>query len=137
MAASGDVSKTIKSDVMNINCLNPASVNGCSVNLDKNWIDLASMLQYSNNQIMIFLGNDLLQIHKLKTLFSNKLFEVATCLNCLFLVNMTQYVKLVSKRRIKIIFHKIQTNVQKRIRLKVDVEGNSYFCKKLSVAGLN
>ena len=30
MAASGDVSKTIKSDRMKINCLNPASVNGCN-----------------------------------------------------------------------------------------------------------
>ena len=30
MAASGDVSKTVKSDGMKINCLNPASVNGCN-----------------------------------------------------------------------------------------------------------
>ena len=29
-AASGDVSKTVKSDGMKINCLNPASVNGCN-----------------------------------------------------------------------------------------------------------
>ena len=42
------------------------------LNLDKNWIDLSSMLQYSNDQIMIFFGNDLLQIHKLLTLFYNK-----------------------------------------------------------------
>ena len=30
-AASGDVSKRVKSDGMKINCLNPASVNGCNV----------------------------------------------------------------------------------------------------------
>ena len=42
---------------------------GTMLSLDKNWIDLVSMLQYSNDQIMIFFGNDLLQIHKLR-LFS-------------------------------------------------------------------
>ena len=30
VAAAGDVSKTVKSDGMKINCLNPASVNGCN-----------------------------------------------------------------------------------------------------------
>ena len=30
MAASGGVSKTVTSDGMKINCLNPASVNGCN-----------------------------------------------------------------------------------------------------------
>ena len=38
---------------------------GAMLNLDKNWIDLAPMLQQSNDQIMIFLGNDLLHIHNL------------------------------------------------------------------------
>ena len=32
---------------------------GAMLNLNKNWIDLGSMLQYSNEQI-IFFGNDLL-----------------------------------------------------------------------------
>ena len=58
MATSGYVSKTVKSDGIKINCLNPASVNGAMLNLNKNWIDLASMLQYSNDQIIIFLGNN-------------------------------------------------------------------------------
>ena len=35
------------------------------LNLDKNWIDLTSMLQYSNDQT-IFFGNDLLQIRNLR-----------------------------------------------------------------------
>ena len=30
VAASGNVSKTVKSDGMKINCLNPASINGCN-----------------------------------------------------------------------------------------------------------
>ena len=47
---------------------------GAILNLDKNWIDLASMLQYSNEQIMIFFGNDLLQIHKLRLFSRIKLF---------------------------------------------------------------
>ena len=73
-------------------------------------------------------------VHKL---FSRiKLFEVDTCLNCLSLVNMIQYIKLVWKRRININFHKDQTNLQKLIKLKVDVENDSYFCKKLSGADL-
>ena len=62
---------------------------GETLNLDKKWIDLASVLQYSNDQ-MIFLGNDLLQIHKLRLFSRIKLFEVGTCLNCLALVNMIQ-----------------------------------------------
>ena len=95
------------------------------------------MLQYSNDQIMIFLDNDLLQIHKFRLFFRIKLFEVGTCLNCLSLVNMIQYVKLVWKRRMNIIFHKDQTNLQKQIKLKVGVENDSYFCKKLSGADLN
>ena len=66
-------------------------------NLDKNWIDLASMLQHSNDQIMIFFGNqkNLLQIHKRRLFSRIKLFEVGTYLNCLSLVNMIQYIKLV------------------------------------------
>ena len=36
------------------------------LNLDKNWIDLTSMLQYSNDQTIIFFGNDLLQIRNLR-----------------------------------------------------------------------
>ena len=36
------------------------------LNLDKNWIDLTSMLQYSNDQAIIFFGNDLLQIRNLR-----------------------------------------------------------------------
>ena len=52
---------------------------GETLNLDKKWIDLASVLQYSNDQ-MIFLGNDLLQIHKLRLFSKIKLFEVGTCL---------------------------------------------------------
>ena len=104
------------------------------LNLDKNWIDLASMLQHSNDQIMIFFGNDILQIHKLRLFSKIKLFEVGTCLNCLSLVNMMQYIKLVWKRKINIIFNKDQTNLQKQIELKVGVESDSYFCKKLSGA---
>ena len=57
MAASGDASKTVKPDgmilSMKINCLNLTPVNGAMVNLNKNWIDLASLLQYSNHEIMI------------------------------------------------------------------------------------
>ena len=49
---------------------------GAMLNLNKNWIDLASMLQYSNDQIIIFFGNDLLQIHKLRLFSRIKLFEV-------------------------------------------------------------
>ena len=98
---------------------------------------LASMLQYSNDQIMIFFRNDLLQIHKLRLFSRIKLFEVSTCVTCRSLVNMIQYIKLVWKRRINIIFHKDQTNLQKQIKLKVDVENDSYFCKKLSGADLN
>ena len=41
------------------------------------------------------------------------------------------------KTRINIIFHKDQANLQKQIELKVDVENDSYFCKKLSGADLN
>ena len=108
-----------------------------SFNLDKNWIDLASMLQHSNDQIMIFFGNHLLQIHKLRLFSRIKLFEVGTCLNCLSLVNMIQYIKLVWKPRININFHKDQTNLQKLIKLKVDVENDPYFCKELSRADLN
>ena len=110
---------------------------GAMINLNKNWIDLASMLQYSNDQIMIFFGKDLLQIHKLRLFSRMKLFEVGTCLNCLSLVNMIQYIKLVWKRRINIIFHKDQTNLQKQIKLKVDAENDSYLCKKLSGADHN
>ena len=29
---------------------------GAMINLNKNWIDLASMLQYSNDQIITFFG---------------------------------------------------------------------------------
>ena len=47
---------------------------GAMLKLDKNWIDLASMLQYSNDQIMNFFGNDLLQIHKLRLFSRTKLF---------------------------------------------------------------
>ena len=68
---------------------------GAMLKLDKNWIDLASMLQYSNDQIMIFLGSDLLQIHKLRLFSGIKLFKVGTCLNCISWVNMINYVKLV------------------------------------------
>ena len=68
---------------------------GAMFKLDKNWIDLASMLQYSNDQIMIFLGSDLLQIHKLRLFSGIKLFKVGTCLNCIYWVNMINYVKLV------------------------------------------
>ena len=110
---------------------------GAMLDLDKNWIDLASMLQYSNDQIMIFFGKDLLQIHKLRLFSRMKLFEVGTCLNCLSLVNMIQYIKHVWKGRINIIFHKDQTNLQKQIKLKVDVENDSYFCKKFSRADLD
>ena len=101
-------------------------------NLDKNWIDLASMLQHSNDQIMIFFGNqkNLLQIHKRRLFSRIKLFEVGTCLNCLSVVNMIQYIKLVWKRKIYIIFNKDQTNLQKQIELIVGVENDSYFCKK-------
>ena len=58
MAVSGDVSKTVKPDEMilsmKIDCLNPASVNDTMlIKINKNWIDLASILQYSNNKIMI------------------------------------------------------------------------------------
>ena len=52
---------------------------GETLNLDKKWIDLASVLQYSNDQ-MIFLGNDHLQIHKLRLFSKIKLFEVGTYL---------------------------------------------------------
>ena len=47
---------------------------GETLNLDKKWIDLASDDQ------MIFLGNDHLQIHKLRLFSKIKLFEVGTCL---------------------------------------------------------
>ena len=107
------------------------------LNLNKNWIDYASMLQYSNHQIIIFFGNDLLQIHKLRLFSRIKLFEVSTCINCLSLVNMIQYIKPVWKRRINIIFHKDQTNLHKQIKLKADAENVSYFWKKLSGAYLN
>ena len=50
---------------------------------------------------------------------------------------MINYIKLVSKRIINIIFHKDQTNLQKQIKLKVDLENDSYFCKKLPGADLN
>ena len=50
------------------------------------------MLQYSNDQIMIFFSNDILQIHKLRLFSRIKLFEVGTCLNCFSLVNMIQYI---------------------------------------------
>ena len=102
-------------------------------NLDKNWIDLASMLQHSNDQIMIFFGNqkNLLQIHKRRLFSRIKLFEVGTCLNCLSLVNMIQYIKLVWKRKIYIIFNKDQTNLQKQIELIVGVENDPYFCKQI------
>ena len=83
------------------------------------------MLQYSNDQIMIFFRNDLLQIHKLRLFSRIKLFEVSTCVTCRSLVNMIQYIKLVWKRRINIIFHKDQTNFQKQIKLKVDAENDS------------
>ena len=57
VAASGEVGKTVKPDemtlFMKIDCLNPASVNGAMLNLNKNWIDLSSMLHYSNDKIMI------------------------------------------------------------------------------------
>ena len=87
---------------------------------------------------MIFFGNDISQIHKIRPFSRIKLFEVSTCLNHrLSLLNMRQYIKLVWKRRINIIFHKDQTNLQKQIKLKVDVENDSYFCKKLSGADLN
>ena len=33
---------------------------GAMLNLNKNWIDLGSMLNTSNDQIIIFFGNDLL-----------------------------------------------------------------------------
>ena len=68
---------------------------GAMLNLDKNWIDLASMLQYSNDLTMIFPGNDLLQIHKLRLFSRIKFFEVGTCLKCLSLVNMIQYWKFI------------------------------------------
>ena len=61
---------------------------GAMLNVKKSWIDLPSMLQYGNDQIIIFFGKDLLQIHKLFTRI--KLFEAGTCLNCLSLVNMIQ-----------------------------------------------
>ena len=76
---------------------------------------------------MIFPANDLLQIHKLRLFSRIKLFEVGTCLNCISLVNI-QYIKLVWKRRINMIFHKDQTNLQKQTKLKVAVENDSYFC---------
>ena len=107
------------------------------LSLKKSWIDLPSMLQYGNDQIIIFFGKDLLQIHKLRLFSRIKVFEAGTCLNCLSLVNMIQYIKLVWKRRINIIFHKDQTNLQKQIKLKVDAENDSYFCKKLPGADLN
>ena len=57
MAASGGVSKIVKSDVMilsmKIDFLNSASVNGAMLNLNKNWIDLASIFEYSNDEIMV------------------------------------------------------------------------------------
>ena len=59
VAVSGDVSKTEKPDEMilsmKIDCLNPASVNDTMlIKINKNWIDLPSILQYySNNEIMI------------------------------------------------------------------------------------
>ena len=68
---------------------------GAMLNLDKNWIDLASMLQYSNDQTIIFFGNDLLQIRNLRLFSRIKHFEVGPCLNCLSMVNMIQYIKLV------------------------------------------
>ena len=67
-------------------------------NLDKNWTDLASKLQYSNDQIMIFFGHDLLQIHKLRFFSRIKVFEVGVCLNCLVLANMIKtYMKTQNK----------------------------------------
>ena len=95
------------------------------------------MRQCYNTVIMIFFGNDLLQIHQLRLFSRIKLSEVGTCLNCLFLMNMIQCIKLVWKRIINIIFHKDQINLQKQIKLRVDVENDSYFCKKLSGADLN
>ena len=87
---------------------------------------------------MIFFGNDISQIHKIRPFSRIKLFEVSTCLNHrLSLLNMRQYIKLVWKRRINIIFHKDQTNLQKQIKLKVDAENDSYLCKKLSGADHN
>ena len=58
LVASGDVSKTVKPDgmilPMKIDYLNPASVNGAVLlKINKNWIDLASILQYSNYEIII------------------------------------------------------------------------------------
>ena len=80
MAASGDVSKTVKPDrmilSMNIDWLNLASVNGAMLNLNKNWIDLAPILQYSNEKWWSVFGKDLLQVHRLfynKTLWSRHL----------------------------------------------------------------
>ena len=56
MTASGDLSKVVKSEgiilSMKVDCLNPAFVNGAMLNLNKNWIVLASISQYSNDKIM-------------------------------------------------------------------------------------
>ena len=107
------------------------------LNLVKNWIELASMLQYSNDQIMIFFGNELFQIHKLRLFSRIKFFEVCIFLNCLFFGECDTIYKTCLKKRINIIFHKDQANLQKQIELKVDVENDSYFCETLSGADLN
>ena len=107
------------------------------LNLVKNWIELASMLQYSNDQIIIFFGNELFQIHKLRLFSTIKFFEVCISLNCLFFGEHDTIYKTCLKTRININFHKDQANLQKQIELKVDVENDSYFCKKLSGADLN
>ena len=55
---------------MIINCLNPASVNGAMLNLNKRKekeLDrpCVNMLQYSNDEMMICFWQQSLQIHKL------------------------------------------------------------------------
>ena len=110
---------------------------GAMLNLVKNWIELASMLQYSNDQIIIFFGNELFQIHKLRLFSRIRFFEVCISLNCLFFGEHDTIYKTCLKTRININFHKDQANLQKQIELKVNVENDSYFCKKLSGADLN
>ena len=96
VAVSGDVSETLKPDgqilSMKINCLNPSSVNGTILNLDKRKEKNELNRPIIIDEIMICFWQRSLQIHKLRHLPKVSFFG-------------TQYVKFVWKRRINRIFH--------------------------------
>ena len=78
-------------------------------------------------------GNDLLQTHKLRLFSRIKLFEVGTC----FFGEHDKLYRTCLKTHNQHNFSQDQTNLQKQIKLKVDLENNFYFCKKLPGADLN